>query len=164
MAKAKKKPDEQIALRDNPRAREQAIWNRIRLAVEHEVIDRAWGCPLYVLHRTGWITNEQREAGDRYQKLAFEFCKLQDRDPDLEPEVLRRHLRRHIERTKLRWQAAIEILGLGRKTVDAIVMEENFPGSEREKYILRDALQLLANFFRTGRRANSAECDRIDSR
>jgi hypothetical protein len=56
-------------LRDDPRPKDTVMWNRLRLMVEEEACDRAWGCALYRLHRTGWITTEHREAGDEYQRI-----------------------------------------------------------------------------------------------
>jgi hypothetical protein len=144
--KLNKKPDPEVTLKDDPRVRDPAMWQRLRVLVEHEAIDRAWGCPLYILNRIGFLTNEQREAGDRYQTIVAEHNKQQQKDPHPDDEL---GLRR-IDRAKAKWRDAINVLGMGRNTVDWLVLQENPLCSERERLIARDALQLLANFFNKG--------------
>lgn len=147
MAKNNKKPQVDPTIRDDPRVRDVGLWNTYRIMIEEEAIDPAWRCPLYKLHKTGWITTEQREAGDRYWKARDEFCKVHQKDPDDSPhdELLPRRIRR----TKEIWYECIEILGIGRSIMDALVIREEHL-TEREKYIARDGLQLLANYFRLG--------------
>jgi hypothetical protein len=134
-------------LRDDPRPKDTVMWNRLRLMVEEEACDRAWGCALYRLHRTGWITTEHREAGDEYQRIVLDYVETQKRDPDEEPED--ELLPRRIERAKTRYREAIDVLGLGRNVVDWLILQDNHL-TEREKYIARDALQLLANYLHSG--------------
>jgi hypothetical protein len=134
-------------LRDDPRPKDTVMWNRLRLMVEEEACDRAWGCALYRLHRTGWITTEQREAGDRYGDAWEEFCLMHRQDPDDTPQD--ELLPRRIKRAKEIWQNCLDLVGIGRTIVDALVIRDEHL-TEREKYIARDALQLLANYFRLG--------------
>jgi hypothetical protein len=67
---------ESVELDDDPRPRDRAVWNRLRDLVYEEACHRDWGCALYRLHRTGQINNDQREAGDRFAMLAFDYKKL----------------------------------------------------------------------------------------
>ena len=147
MAKKPNKSTIDIALRDDPRVKDPVMWNRLRIMVEQEACDRAWGCKLYILHRIGFLTTEQREAGDIYQKIVMDHNRWQQEDPDDYPSdelILRR-----VEKAKSKWQGAIDVLGIGRNVVDWLVMQDN-QLSEREQFIARDALQLLANYLRLG--------------
>jgi hypothetical protein len=146
VAKNKSKPED-VSLRDDPRVRDVGVWNTLRIMVEEEAIDPAWRCPLYRLHKTGWITTEQREAGDRYWKVWDSYCRVHQKDPDETPED--ELLPRRIQKVKGIWADCIEILGIGRSALDALVIREEHI-TEREKYIARDGLQLLANYFRLG--------------
>jgi hypothetical protein len=151
VAKNKNKPAD-LSLRDDPRVRDVGIWNTLRIMVEEEAIDPAWRCQLYKLHKTGWITTEQREAGDRYWKAYDSFCKIQQIDPDETPED--ELLPRRIRKAKDIWRDCIEILGIGRKVIDALVIREEHL-TEREKYIAKDGLQLLVNYFHLGNKART---------
>jgi hypothetical protein len=146
VAKNKSKPED-VSLRDDPRVRDVGVWNTLRIMVENEAIDPAWRCPLYQLHKTGWITTEQREAGDRYWKAWDNYNTMQRKDPDDEPNddlLLRR-----IKKAKEIWRDCIDILGIGRSVMDALVIREEHL-TERQKYIARDGLQLLVNYFHLG--------------
>src|SRR6185436_20892658 len=68
----KPEPDVQ----DDPRPLDRVNWQRLRIAADHEAIHRDWGCALYTLHRSGRITNDQREAGDRYAALVLDYRKI----------------------------------------------------------------------------------------
>jgi hypothetical protein len=63
-------------LTNDPKPMDRATWQRMRVVVEHEACHRDWGCALYILHRTGKINNDQREAGDRYATLARDYKKM----------------------------------------------------------------------------------------
>jgi len=127
------------------------VFNRIKLMVYEEAIDRAWGSPLYILHRTGWITNEQREAGDRYQQLTIDYNRTQAKDPDDAIPEGRALTYMRFERYRGKWQASIDALLGCRGVVDRIVLEESYPASEREKIVLRMGLQLLSDLYTKGR-------------
>lgn len=145
------KTEEEPKLDDDPKPRDLGIWNTIKIMVEEEAIDPAWRCPLYLLHRTGWINSEQREAGDKYQKLTMDYRRLMATDPEELPERSRELAYKRIEKAKERYTDAIAVLGVGRRVIDELVLQELHLGSERERLIARDGLQLLANFFLTGR-------------
>lgn len=140
----------EVSLKNDPRIRDAAIWNRLRIMVEHDACDRAWGCPLYILHRTGLITTEQREAGDRYHKIVEDHRECQSMDIDEFLPEARDFQRRRIERARVKYEDAIDVLGLGRNIIDWLIIHENSLCGEREKRNARDALQLLANYFGTG--------------
>ncbi len=134
---------------DDPRVRDPVIANRIRLMVEHEATHQAWGCCLYRLWRVGRISNEQKEAGDEYQRIVESHKHFQTIDPDeVRPEA-RDFLLRRIGRAKTKWATAVDRLGLGRKAVDRLIFEEIWP-NEHEGRMIRDGLQLLANIFGRG--------------
>jgi hypothetical protein len=151
VSKNKNKPAD-LSLRDDPRVRDVGIWNTLRIMVEEEAIDPAWRCPLYQLHKTGWITTEQREAGDRYWKAWDNFNTMQRKDPDEEPDD--ELLPRRIKRAKEVWKDCIEILGIGRSVMDALVIREEHL-TERQKYIAKDGLQLLVNYFHLGNKTRT---------
>jgi hypothetical protein len=151
VAKNKSKPED-VSLRDDPRVRDVGVWNTLRIMVDEDAIDPAWRCPLYKLHKTGWITTEQREAGDLYWKAWDRFCKAHQLDPNDDPSD--ELLPRRISRAKEVWSDCIEILGIGRSAMDALVIREEHL-SERQKYIARDGLQLLANYFRLGNKTRT---------
>jgi hypothetical protein len=142
---ARRNRGEEADLKDDPRVRDPVMWQRLRILVEKDAVDRAWGCPLYILHRVGWLTNEQREAGDKYWKAWDNNSKMQMKDPHEGDELL---LNR-IKRAKDVWNDCLDIVGIGRSAVDTLVIYEEHI-TERQKYIARDALQLLANYFRLG--------------
>lgn len=75
-------------IKDDPKTIDRANWQNIALAAENEAIHPDWRCALYRLHRTGRITNDQREAGDRYATLIRDYRKLWF-DPMGSIEVLR---------------------------------------------------------------------------
>jgi hypothetical protein len=67
---------EKAEINTDPRPKDRAAWQRLRIAVEDEVCHRDWGCALYRLHRLGRINNDQREAGDKYTTLIRDHRKL----------------------------------------------------------------------------------------
>ena len=152
MKLVKKEKRQDISLQDDPRVRDVGVWNTLRLMVEEEAIDPAWRCPLYKLYKTGWITTEQREAGDEYWKAWHNFCEAHKQDPDETPDD--ELLPRRIRRRKQIWQDCVDILGIGRRTLDALVIREEHL-TEREKYIARDGLTLLVNYFRLGNKTRT---------
>jgi hypothetical protein len=147
------KIEEAIELSDEPRsARDPVMFNRLRIMIEEEAIKPTWGCPLYIAARKGgWLTSEHREAGDKYQQAVMDHTRAQQTDPeDMVPEA-RELAYRRIEVYKSRWTECVKTLGHGRKAVDRLVLEELRLDTETERRIARDGLQLLANFFNTGK-------------
>lgn len=139
-----------ISLRDDPRVRDPVVFNRLKVMVEREACDRAWGCALYTLNRIGRITNEQREAGDRYYKIIEDYRITQQIDPDgLDPKELEFQLKR-ITTAKKRRDDVIGILGSARSLLDDLILSEMFPATERERKLIEAMLEALVIFFRTG--------------
>src|SRR4029078_6132879 len=68
------KPEPDI--QDDPKPLDRVNWQRFRIAADHEAIHRDWGCVLYTIHRGGRITNDEREAGDRYAALVLDYRKI----------------------------------------------------------------------------------------
>jgi hypothetical protein len=145
------KTEEEVKLKDDPRTiKDPARWNRLKVMVYEKAVSPAWGCPLYILNTIGWLSNEQREAGDRYQQITLDYNQAQASDPDELPVEARELAYKRVARRKDKWKACIEVLGLGRKVVDALVLHEEHICTESERVNARDGLQLLANLFRTG--------------
>lgn len=140
---------EDISLDDDPRPLDRVLFNRIKLLVEHEAIDRAWGCVLYRLHRLGRIDNDAREAGDRYWKIVDDHWKYQATDPDEAGQAVELAYRR-VNRAKRRFKEATGVLGIHRKAVDSVVMSDEWPTSERAHKLVRNGLDALKIFFATG--------------
>jgi hypothetical protein len=145
--------DEACTLSDDPRSiRDPVKFNRLRVMIEEEAIKPTWGCPLYIAARPGgWLTSEQREAGDKYQQATIDYNRAQQTDPeDMVPEA-RELAYKRIEVFKRRWTECIKTLGRGRGAVDRLVLDEYRLDTEAQRKIARDGLQLLANFFNTGK-------------
>jgi hypothetical protein len=143
--------EEALSLNDDPRPMDVVRWQRFRVMIEEEAIKPTWGCPLYSAARPGgWLTSEQREAGDKYQQITIDHLAAQRTDPDeLAPEMRELEYKRIAER-KRKWRDAVMAMGAGRGIVDAFVLREVKLVTEREKLVARDALQLLVNLFARG--------------
>lgn len=139
-----------LALDDDPRPKDRAMWNRLKLVVEAELCDRAWGCKLYQMHREGLIDNAEREAGDKYQIICRDFERWQDTDPDTLIAEAQEFALKKIQVVKRRFNDCIEILGLRRKVVDSVVLHEEWPAYETHKKEVKRGLGDLANFFAKG--------------
>ena len=139
-------------LKDDPRPKDVVAWNRVRNMVLDEACHQDWGCALYRLHRNGLIKDEQREAGDSYFKLIDGYNKAQEKDPDTMTGNMRNGFLRKLERTKRRREEVIDILGMGRGLLDALVFGEEYPATERQRVFIKAMLAQLAVFFNTGRR------------
>ena len=140
------------SLNTDPRIRDPVIWNRIKLMVENEACDRAWGCGLYMLNRTGGITNEQREAGDRYYRIIEDFRRTQQIDPsELNLKEREFQLGRIMRAKRLR-EDVVELLGTGRTLLDDLILSEIYPCSERQKKLIRAMLEVLSRFFSQGKK------------
>lgn len=136
--------EQEIELNMDPRPMDRATENRLRVMVFAEAIKPTWGCVLYTLERQGRITADQKEAGNRYWQLAADYTRLMDTDPNTELDYKR------VDRIKKRYKEAVQSLGLGRKFVDAVVIEDLWPESERGHLALKQGLELLNIFFSTG--------------
>ncbi len=147
------KTEEVIELSDEPRSiRDPVKFNRLRIMIEEEAIKPTWGCPLYIACRPGgWLTSEHREAGDKYQQLTIDHRKFQEIDPEEMIPEAREFMYMRIRTTKERWLECVQTLSRGRRVVDQFVLEEIRLTSEADKRIVRDGLQLLANFFNCGK-------------
>lgn len=118
----------------------------------HEAGHQAWGYPLYALHRAGKITDQQREAGDAYYRAVDDYRKVHREDLDEVPEIAKDFTRRRIERAKNRYAALVAELGLGRKVLDALIFEHEYPVTERQLKTTRACLEKLAIYFGLSRK------------
>jgi hypothetical protein len=146
------KGEEALELSDDPRSiRDIAKHNRLRVMIEEEAIKPTWGCPLYIAARKGgWLTEDQKRAGDKYQQVCIDYADSQQIDPDrLMPEV-RELAYRRIAHRKALWKECVSTLGLGRKLVDSFVLREESVTHQAGRLVVRDGLQLLSNFFEAG--------------
>ena len=122
--------------------RNLAVFNRIRDLVRDEVLHQSWGVALWAMERLKYITREMRQAGDQYFKLANQYNRAMSLD---EVSDHRRH-----DRLKRRWREAVELLGMDRKVVDELVLEEIRPVTERDIKKARNGLGRLEVFFMLG--------------
>jgi hypothetical protein len=146
------KTEEAIELSDEPRfVRDPVKFNRLRIMIEEEAIKPTWGCPLYIAARKGgWLNEDQRRAGDKYQQLTMDYRRLMASDPDDFPAEARELAYKRLNSTKERYTEVLSVLGIGRRAVDTLVLEELNLASEKERGVARDGLQLLSNFFEIG--------------
>lgn len=156
VAKNKNKPAD-LSLRDDPRVRDVGIFNRIKLMVFHEATHPAWGCPLYLMHHQGFITTEQREVGDEYQRVVRD-CDRWDEiiDLDILPIDERQLWERRIENRKDRRAGLWAAFGPARHVIDWLVLEEGHL-TEREKHVARDGLIRAETFLRLGNKARTVK-------
>lgn len=137
----------ELSVNDDPRPTDRVVFNRLKLMVEHEACHPAWGCALYRLHRLDEIDGDQREAGDQYWRLVEDHKRWQATDPDeLIPEA-RELAYARIDRIKYKYQEVRNLLGIGRKWIDALIFDEYYPSFQRDKLIVKQGLRLLANYF-----------------
>lgn len=144
MAKNAKPKDE---LNQDPRPMDRAAENRLKVMIFNEAIKPTWGCVLYALERTGRITADQKDAGNRYQKLAHDYDRLMDTDPETAADE------RAIKRVKKRYEGAVYSMGMARRFVDAVIFEELWPSGERGHLAVAQGLEMLRAFFLTGRKS-----------
>lgn len=144
LAKKQKAKDEKAeALKTNPRIiREVGLWQTFAKMIEDEAIQPVWRWELYRLHRRGFLTGEQREAGDRYHTLHDDMRRFvwEGEEPTCELDQKR------LKTLKERYSNALALLGMGRGCVDSLVLENCYL-YPAQQHIARDGLQLLANFF-----------------
>lgn len=137
----------EIKLDSDPRPMDRATENHLRVMIFAEAIKPTWGCVLYTLERMGRITADQKEAGNRYWTLASDYTRLMDTDPETELDIKR------VERVKRRYKEATDSLGLARKYVDGVVIEDLWPECERGHLAVKQGLEMLRIFFSTGTKA-----------
>jgi hypothetical protein len=143
-----------VALDDEPRSiRDPVKFNRLRVMIEEEAIKPTWGCPLYIAARPGgWLTPDQRRAGDKYQQAHIDYIKAQGSDPREAPD--RELAYRRVHKRKRLWKEATEALYGTRHIVDRFILEEIPACTQHEKLAVKDGLTLLVNFF--GLRGNKS--------
>jgi hypothetical protein len=141
------KTEEAIELSDEPRsARDPVMFNRLRIMIEEEAIKPTWGCPLYIAARKGgWLNEDQRRAGDKYQQTRLDYIQAQGSDPREAPD--RELAYRRVHKRKRLWREATAALYGTRHMVDRFVIEERPACTETEKLAVKDGLTLLVNFF-----------------
>src|SRR5512139_337655 len=165
-----------LDIKDDPKPKDRATWQRLRLLVEEEACHPDWGCALYRLHRTGRIDNDQREAGDRYASLIRDHRALW-RDSMLDFVVddfgaAKADLNRLVQfglghvladdqtesdfetkrakRIGVRYREARAVAGPINSKLEDMLMDEVWPVGEREHKEIAFALTRLFHFFSTG--------------
>jgi hypothetical protein len=149
--KAVAKQAEELDLRDDPRPKDRVMWNRLRLVLEAELCNPAWGCKLYQMHREGLIDNDARRAGDKYHQAVLDWRRWQTCEPeDFIPEA-RQFIEGKIDRSKRKLKQYTDVLGLMRnKYVEEIVLHEKWPAYHWQKCRAIEALQDLADYLAKG--------------
>jgi hypothetical protein len=146
MLKMAKTEEEVIRLGDEPRMRDPVMFNRLRVMIEEEAIKPTWGCPLYIAARKGgWLSEDQRRAGDKYQQVRQDYLQAHNSDPREAPD--RELAYRRVHKRKRLWTEARACLYGTRHMVDRFVLEEIPAITEHEKLAVKDGLTLLVNFF-----------------
>lgn len=141
------KPTEEI--KEDPRLiRDVGEWNRLRLLIYHELGHQAWGYPLYALFRKGKITQDMVDAGDAYWRAIQDFKSIHQLDPDPGDEFTHKR----IKRVKSRHEDLMNELGIGRRIIDALIFDHEYPATERQLSITRACLQKLSIYFGSKRR------------
>jgi hypothetical protein len=141
---------EDLDLMDDPRPKDRVMWNRLRLVLEAELCNEAWGCKLYQMHREGFIDLEARKAGDKYQVIHSDWVKWNLTDPDVVRPEAKQFVEGKIARAKRKYQDCRIIMGLRQKVVDMVVLRDEWPVYETQKREVRLALDDLATFFAKG--------------
>jgi hypothetical protein len=143
---------DELQLADDPRSIYEPVrFNRLRVMIEEEAIKPTWGCPLYIAARAGgWLTTEQRMAGDKYQQITIDYNRTQKEDPDEAIPEARDLIAKRTALFKRRRNDAVDVLAGCRSMVDRLVLEECKLTTEREKKAAKAGLQLLSDFFNKG--------------
>jgi hypothetical protein len=141
------KEEEVVNLSDEPRSiRDPVKFNRLRVMIEAEAIKPTWGCPLYIAaRRGGWLSEDQRRAGDKYQQVYYDYWHAMGLDPDDNELVYLR-----VQKRKRIWKEVTACLYGTRHMVDRFVLQELPAITEREKLAVKDGLTLLVNYFYLG--------------
>jgi hypothetical protein len=140
---------------DDPRHRSAACYQRVKKLVFDEACHPAWGCSLYRLEYLGHlgvkeVSKHLVKAGDKYQIIVMDEARLQNTDPEEWPSEMRELMYRRIERAKRKLKEAWVELGLRRKIIDGLVLDDLYPMTEAEKIECRKGLEQLANLFAKG--------------
>jgi hypothetical protein len=143
------------SIEDDPRHRSAACYHRVKKLVFDEACHPAWGCALYRLEYLGHlgvkeVSKHLVKAGDKYQIIVTDEKRLQNTDPEEWPSEMRELMYRRIERSKRKLKEAWEVLGLRRKIIDLLVMDDCYPMTEAEKIECRKGLESLAYLFSKG--------------
>jgi len=140
------------SLKDDPRVRDPALLNRMKLLVEQEALHPAWGYPLGVMWRMGKISTAEKMAGDEYERLCMERRKVDEIDLDeVIPEMFDRYLR-YIERVKntsMDVYNAITKRDDGvyiKRALDTLCVGQEYPVNRLFAY---QGLRILRDFFGT---------------
>jgi hypothetical protein len=143
---------EEVDLRDDPRPMDRVMWNRLRLVLEAELCDKAWGCKLYQMHREGLISIEAMRAGDKYHQAVIDWRRWQGIDPEEFEPIRREFLYGKIKRSKQKLKEFTDILGVLRnKYVEEIVLYEQWPAYYHQKKQAIEALEDLGKYILKGR-------------
>lgn len=143
---------EELDIMDDPRPRDRVMWNRLKLLLEAELCNEAWGCKLYQMHREGHITLEARRAGDKYHQAILDWRQWQAVDPEEMIPERRQFVYGKIDRTKRKLREFREVIDPFRNPfVDLVIMHEEWPVFDWQKKRVAEALEDLAFFLSKGR-------------
>lgn len=136
--------------KDPREVQDPVLANRYREMVKHEALHPAWGCALYLLERKGYLTADERKMGDLYHTLWQNYRVTQAQDPDDYDSERREIWQRRIQNTKDHWTRTTTALGPGRYVLHKLIVDNEYPESEREKHIIKEALTVLKSVLGRG--------------
>lgn len=143
---------EELDLMDDPRPKARVMWNRLRLVLEAELCNEAWGCKLYQMHREGHISLEARRAGDKYHQAVLDWRRWEAIDPEEFIPERRQFLYGKIDRAKRKLNEFVDVFGpFCHPHIEAIVMYEQWPAYQWQKKRAVEGLERLAIFISKGR-------------
>jgi hypothetical protein len=154
--KRDKKPGSELSeeLKDDPKKIKSVVeWQRLNLLVSKEIVHEAWASPVSGLHRKGTITDAQRAAADEYYRVVREYQRTQAIDLDALPERSQEFQLKRIEKAKERYKEAVSVLGMGKRLIDDMVFELEWPITERQKALVIACLEQLTIIFDTKNKA-----------
>lgn len=108
--KSNKSTDDDASIRDDPRIRDAAIFNRIKRMVEEEACHQEWGSELGILHRLGHITKAEWDAGNEYEKVERSHRWWMNRDVDNIQPIHQKNIEQMLDHVKNKWHKARDLL------------------------------------------------------
>lgn len=137
----------------DPRVRDLAVFNRLKLMLETEAIHQAWGCALWRLERLRLIEPDHRRAGDEYERVVVAGRKALGWDISMFPPEVHDQMEKTCQHKRKRWEEARQLLRAGKDgikiqiAVDDLCLDDIYPATEVEKKRVFIGLERLAHFF-----------------